>query len=209
MDIILLFSFLGASVLLSLMPGPDNIFVLTESITKGYKNGVAVAIGLCTGVLVHTLAAATGLSLILMQSAVAFSVIKYLGAAYLLYLAYKASQDNTDKLSFGQAAEPQPFRALPLIRKGFLMNVLNPKVSLFFIAFLPQFVSADGYAPVWQMIILGIIFMLQALVIFGGIALLAGKLSRFVQRPKFWQATKWTTVAVLATLGLSLALSDR
>lgn len=209
MDLILLLSFLGASILLSLMPGPDNIFVLTESITKGHKNGVAVSVGLCSGVLVHTLAAATGLSLILMQSAVAFSIIKYLGAAYLLYLAYKASQDTMPNLQLKNSTISTSFNAFPLIRKGFLMNVLNPKVSLFFIAFLPQFVSPDGYHPVLQMMILGAVFMLQALIIFSGIALLSGRLSRFVHRPRFWHVTKWTTVAVLSTLGLSLALSEK
>lgn len=205
----LLLSFLGASILLSLMPGPDNLFVLTESVTKGHRNGIAIAVGLCCGVLVHTLAAATGLSLILKESATAFSVIKYLGAAYLLYLAYKASQDTMPTLQFNQHRHAQPFRVFPLIRKGFLMNVLNPKVSLFFIAFLPQFVTQTGIHPTVQMIVLGLIFMMQALVIFSGIALLSGKLTGFVNSPKFWRGTKWTTVGVLSILGLSLAVSER
>lgn len=209
MELSVLLSFLGASVLLSLMPGPDNLFVLTESVTKGYKNGVAIAVGLCCGVLVHTTAAATGLSLILMQSSLAFSLIKYAGAAYLLYLAYLASKDTMPDLQFNQATAAPTFRAIPLVRKGFFMNVLNPKVSLFFIAFLPQFVnqSSDLTAPI-QMMILGVVFMLQALVVFSGIALLSGRLTRFVNSPKFWRGTKWTTVGILSALGLSLAVSD-
>lgn len=158
--------------------------------------------------LIHTLAAATGLSLILKQSAVAFSVIKYLGAAYLFYLAYQASQDKAPSLKLNNSLEKLSFSAFPLIRKGFLMNVLNPKVSLFFIAFLPQFVSPKGLQPVWQMIILGFIFMLQALVVFSSIAMLSGQLNQLVNRPNFWPVTQWITVVTLTALGLSLAFSE-
>ncbi len=207
MEVSVLLAFLGASVLLSLMPGPDNLFVLTESISKGHKNGVAIAVGLCCGLVVHTTAAATGLSLILMQSPLAFAVMKYAGAAYLLYLAYGASQDSAPNLQFNKGSQATVFRALPLIRKGFFMNVLNPKVSLFFIAFLPQFVSENSIlsAPV-QMLMLGGIFMLQALLIFSGIAVLAGRLTPWVTRPRFWQVSKWVTVGVMVALGCSLAL---
>lgn len=192
------------------MPGPDNIFVLTESVSKGHKTGVAIAVGLCVGIIVHTTLAATGLSLILMQSDIAFALIKYLGAGYLLYLAYQASRDTTGTLALADQQSAQPFRALPLIRKGFLMNVLNPKVSLFFIAFLPQFIRTDSaLPPAWQMILLGLIFMAQALVIFSGIALLSGRLTPFVTQPKFWHLTKWLTVVVLAGLAVSLAISTR
>lgn len=208
MALSVLLSFLGASILLSLMPGPDNIFVLTESVTKGHKRGIAIAVGLCCGVLVHTLAAATGLSLILKESALAFSLIKYLGAAYLLYLAYKAAKDKPATLSLQKGQQHEAFKVFPLIRKGFLMNVLNPKVSLFFIAFLPQFVNQTGIYPTLQMIVLGLIFMLQALVVFSGIALLAGRLTPWVSRPQFWKITQWITVGVLSLLGLSLAVSE-
>ncbi len=138
MEIGLILSFLGASVVLSLMPGPDNIFVLTESLTKGQRNGIAISFGLGLGVLIHTLAAATGLSIIVQKSAIAFSVIKYLGAIYLLYLAFRAFKEKKAELNFKSENNEKP-KTLPyLVKKGFLMNVLNPKVSLFFIAFLPQ-----------------------------------------------------------------------
>jgi threonine/homoserine/homoserine lactone efflux protein len=209
MQIELILSFLLASVLLTFMPGPDNIFVLTESITKGQKNGIAISIGLCTGVLIHTLAAATGLSIVIQKSAVTFSVIKYLGAAYLFYLAFMATKEKPMEVTLEKKSKEETFHLFPLIRKGFLMNVLNPKVSLFFIAFLPQFISQDGINITVQMIILGLIFMVQALVIFSLISILASRLTGYVNSAKFWKITKWSKVVVLSILGLTLALSGK
>ncbi|MFT6322010.1 MAG: threonine/homoserine/homoserine lactone efflux protein [Granulosicoccus sp.] len=209
MQIELILSFLLASVLLTFMPGPDNIFVLTESITKGQKNGIAISIGLCTGVLIHTLAAATGLSIVIQKSALAFSIIKYLGAAYLFYLAFMATKEKPMEVTLEKKSKEETFHLFPLIRKGFLMNVLNPKVSLFFIAFLPQFISQDGINITVQMIILGLIFMVQALVIFSLISILASRLTGYVNSAKFWKITKWSKVVVLSILGLTLALSGK
>ena len=209
MQIELILSFLLASVLLTFMPGPDNIFVLTESITKGQKNGIAISIGLCTGVLIHTLAAATGLSIVIQKSALAFSIIKYLGAAYLFYLAYMATKEKPMEVTLGKKSKEETFKLFLLIRKGFLMNVLNPKVSLFFIAFLPQFISQDGINITVQMIILGLIFMVQALVIFSLISILSSRLTGYVNSAKFWKITKWSKVIVLSILGLTLALSGK
>lgn len=209
MELGLVLSFLGASIILSLMPGPDNIFVLTESLTKGQRNGIAISLGLGFGVLVHTIAAATGLSIIIQKSAIAFSIIKYLGALYLFYLAYQAFKEKKPTLNF-KSNEKREKKAISfLIRKGFLMNVLNPKVSLFFIAFLPQFVSENGFNVTLQMIILGLLFMLQAIVIFSGISILSGKLSRYVNNPNFWRITKWSKISVLSILGITLALSKK
>ncbi len=205
----LLLSFLGASVILSIMPGPDNIFVLTESLTKGQRNGIAISIGLGSGVLVHTIAAATGLSLIVQSSALAFSIIKYLGAAYLFYLAYQALKDKEQNINFKVAQQPKHQGTFFLIRKGFLMNVLNPKVSLFFIAFLPQFVSPNGLSIKLQMIILGVLFMIQAIMIFSLISVLSGKLSKYINNKRFWKTAKWSKVGVLSILGITLALSEK
>jgi threonine/homoserine/homoserine lactone efflux protein len=209
MQIELILSFLLASVLLTFMPGPDNIFVLTESITKGQKNGIAISIGLCTGVLIHTLAAATGLSIVIQKSALAFSIIKYLGAAYLFYLAFMATKEKPMEVTLEKKSKEETFHLFPLIRKGFLMNVLNPKVSLFFIAFLPQFISQDGINITYQMIILGLIFMAQAFVIFSLISILASRLTEYMNSAKFWKITKWSKVGVLSILGLTLALSGK
>jgi threonine/homoserine/homoserine lactone efflux protein len=209
MELGLILSFIGASVILSLMPGPDNIFVLTESVTKGQRDGIAISIGLSLGVLIHTTAAATGLSIIIQESATAFSVIKYFGATYLFYLAYQAMKEKKPVLNFnlGSTEKRTPFSSL--IKKGFLMNVLNPKVSLFFIAFLPQFITLGGINITIQMIILGLIFMVQALLVFSLISILSSRLSKYVNNPKFWKITKWSKISVLSILGLTLAFSKK
>ncbi len=209
MELELLLSFLGASVLLSLMPGPDNIFVLTESITKGKSNGFAISLGLMLGVMIHTLAAATGLSIIIQQSEVIFSVIKYLGAAYLLYLAFVSFKEKEPILNFNTDERDKTVKIFPLLQKGFLMNILNPKVSLFFIAFLPQFISKNGFNITLQMIILGIIFIAQGIIVFGLVVVLSSKLTKYVNNPKFWKTTKWSKVIILSVLAITLAFSSK
>ena len=209
MELGLILSFIGASVILSIMPGPDNIFVLTESLTKGQRNGIAISIGLSLGVLIHTIAAATGLSIIIQKSAIAFSIIKYFGAAYLFYLAFRALKEKKPVINLSLASIEKSTQFSVLIKKGFLMNVLNPKVSLFFIAFLPQFTTLGGINITIQMIILGLIFMLQALLVFSLISILSSNLTKYVNNPKFWKITKWSKISVLSILGLTLALSEK
>lgn len=209
MQLELVLSFFGASLLLALMPGPDNIYVLTESLINGHRKGIAISLGLSLGVLIHTFAAATGLSLVIQNSALAFSIIKYLGAAYLFYLAYQAYGEKRMELDLEGQKDTMPVAIFPLVRKGFLMNVLNPKVSLFFIAFLPQFVSETGMNVTLQMIILGLIFMVQAFVVFSLIALLASRLTKYIQSSRFWKITKWSKIVVLSVLGLTLALAKK
>ncbi|KAA3596815.1 MAG: LysE family translocator [Calditrichaeota bacterium] len=202
-------SFLGASILLTLMPGPDNIFVLTESLTKGQRDGIAISLGLASGILVHTLATATGVSIVIQNSEITFTVIKYLGACYLFYLSFKAFQEQRPNVELNFEKENTKTGFGKLMRKGFFMNVLNPKVSLFFIAFLPQFVSKNGFNFTFQMIILGFIFMTQTVIIFSLIAILSGKLSNYLNSAKFWKITKWSKVSVLSVLGLTLALMEK
>ncbi len=202
-------SFFGASLLLALMPGPDNIFVLTESITKGQRNGVAIATGLNLGVLVHTTLAATGLSLLILQTSWAFTAIQFAGAGYLFYLAYLSTRESTNPITIDDTQQSDTRSLFSLLRQGFLMNVLNPKVSLFFIAFLPQFITPKGYHITVQMIVLGLIFMVQGWLVFSGIAVLAGRLSSYVQNPKFWIITKWIKVSILAILAVSLLFAEQ
>lgn len=194
-------SFCFASFLLALMPGPDNIFVLTESIAKGAKNGILIALGLNAGVLVHTLAAATGISLILKQSEFAFKLIQYAGAAYLIYLAIGAAKGKVSQFTAEESEVKGNFK---LFRTGFIMNVLNPKVSLFFIAFLPQFVREEQGSVVWQMCIMGISFMVIGFVTFSSFALLAHQLRKPLSSLKFLSGVKWAKVIVL--LGLAIVL---
>ena len=202
-------SFLAASVALTIMPGPDNLFVLTESLTKGVRHGILVSLGLALGVMVHTLAAAAGLSIVVKNSALAFSIIKYVGAAYLLYLAYLAYREKRPELDSLVPKVSVSAGTFTLVSKGFLMNVLNPKVSLFFIALLPQFLSEGGFSIAVQMVLLGVIFMIQAAVIFSLIAALSGSLTKYVHNPRFWHVTKWSKVGVLSFLSLALAFSRR
>ena len=209
MSIELLLSFVIASVILTIMPGPDNIFVLTESLTNGKKTGIAISFGLATGVLVHTFAAATGISIIIQKSAIAFSVIKYLGAGYLFYLAIMALKDKKSKVELEHDQDVKGKTFMQLMRKGFFMNVLNPKVALFFLAFLPQFVNSNGIKVEYQMIILGLVFIVQTIIIFCMIAILTGRLARFLNSPKFWKITKWSKASVLSILGLALILSKK
>jgi threonine/homoserine/homoserine lactone efflux protein len=165
-------------------------------LAKGKRNGLWIAFGLNSGVLVHTLAVASGLSLALKQSEVLYLIITYLGVAYLLYLAYQAAKEKPLNLSLG--ADYQKESAFKLFRIGFLMNLLNPKVSLFFIAFLPQFVRKGESLSVFsQFVLLGVSFMLIGFITFASFALLAHQLRAMIQKPIFWKITKWVKVIVL------------
>ncbi|WP_377888668.1 LysE family translocator [Alkalihalobacillus sp. R86527] len=173
MDISVIVSFLFAAVVLTIMPGPDNLFVLAQSISQDKRAGIATSLGLCSGLVVHITAAAVGISALLYQSSLAFSIVKYLGAAYLLYLAFQAFRERKQS-TLVKNQHNQPYIAL--YRKGIIMNILNPKVSLFFLALLPQFVNQHvGYASL-QMVTLGVIFIIQAFLIFTAISLFASSI---------------------------------
>lgn len=173
-------TFLIASCLIGIAPGPDNLFVLTQSILHGRKAGLWVTLGLCTGLLVHTAAVVVGIAGIVQASAIAFSVLKFAGAGYLVYLAWKAftsvpqALDNSD--------EGNSMNAAKLYRRGIIMNITNPKVSMFFLAFLPQFVDPTKGSPAMQTFSLGGLFMLMTLVVFGGVAAMAGQLGHVLKR---------------------------
>ena len=200
-------TFATAAILLALMPGPDNIYVLTESLINGKKQGIAISIGLALGVTIHTLAAALGVSLIVQQSAQAFLIMKIIGAGYLFYLTYQSYKDqSTSDLDINSDASKS---SLEQIRKGFFMNVLNPKVALFFIALLPQFVTSTGWAPLYQMIGLGLIFMICALVVMSSIAMLAGTLQSYIKNDNFWNGMKWVRTGVLFVLGSLILLAKK
>jgi len=201
-----LFYFLCASVALTVAPGPDNIFVVTQGITRGRRPAIITALGMCSGITVHTTAAAFGISAVFYSSVVAFNVVKYAGAAYLLYLAYRTLRERSAiNLSL---ADGRPEAAL--FRRGFVMNVLNPKVAMFFLAFLPQFVTSDADHFAVQMLLLGFIFMAQAVVIFCLIGYFSGSVGTLLlSRPKMAKILDWLTVGVFTSLGVRLALAER
>lgn len=170
-------AFLLASALLSIAPGPDNIFVLMQSALYGKKAGVLVTLGLCTGLIVHTSAVAFGVAAIFQTSVVAFTVLKLVGAMYLLYLAWQAFQASVHRLD---ASIPTLRSNGALYRRGIIMNITNPKVTIFFLAFLPQFVSPEHGPLVPQIFLLGGLFIFVALIIFSTIAVMAGSLGNWL-----------------------------
>lgn len=196
-------AFFGTAVLLALAPGPDNLFVLVQSAVRGRAAGLLVVLGLCTGLLVHTAAVALGLATLFATSELAFSLLKAVGAIYLLWLAWQAWQAPATDANAVAAAAPN---TLQLYRRGIVMNVTNPKVSIFFLAFLPQFVSA-GHGDVGrQVLALGAIFMLATLIVFGAIALAGGTLRTMLLRSPNTQKTM-NRIAALVFVSLAVRLA--
>lgn len=201
-----MFYFIAASVALTIAPGPDNLFVLSQGITRGKKPAIITALGMCSGISVHTIAAACGISAVFYSSVLAFNLVKYAGSAYLLYLAYMTLKHRSSlKLS-----TPDNRSSLELYKRGFIMNVLNPKVAMFFLAFLPQFVSPTTEHFALQMLLLGFIFMVQGVVIFCLIGYFAGCIGSFIlQRPRLAGYFDWLTAGIFTSLGIRLALVER
>lgn len=207
MEISNLIYFIGISMLLTITPGPDNLYVITQSIIQGKKAGIFTSLGLCTGLIVHTTAAALGVSAILQQSVIAFNILKYAGAIYLFFLAWKAYRDREESLPDNVI---QNKSATSLYRQGIYMNVLNPKVGIFFLAFLPQFVNSNAGNVSGQMILLGILFILQTAVIFIIFAIFAGTFSnRILSRPNISKYINYIKCSIFALIGIKLALTDR
>lgn len=196
-----LLTFFVASVLLALTPGPDNLFVITHSVLRGWKSGFAVVLGLCTGLLVHTTAVVLGVAVLLQTSTWAFIALKTAGAVYLLYLAWQAF---TATVVTGNA-EHHTAGFLWSYRRGIIMNVTNPKVSLFFLAFLPQFVPANTENVSMYIALLGAIFALATILVFGSMALLAGRLSLLLKESKLFQR-RLNAIAGLVFIALALHL---
>jgi len=206
MTVSTLLYFLGASIALTLAPGPDNIFVITQGITLGRKPAIVTALGMCSGISVHTTAAALGISAMFYSSVLAFNLVKYAGAFYLLYLACMTLKHRSSlRLA---AADNRGLAAL--FKRGFIMNVLNPKVALFFLAFLPQFVSAGSGSMPLQMLFFGFLFMLQAIIIFSLIGYFSGGIGSYIiERPGFARYFDFLTAGVFTSLAVRLALAQR
>lgn len=200
-------TFFATSVVLAMAPGPDNIFVLTQSALRGRVAGILVTLGLCTGLIVHTLAVSLGVAAIFQASALAFTALKLVGAGYLLYLAWQAFRASASGISMGQRSNASPMQ---LYRRGIFMNITNPKVSIFFLAFLPQFADPAHGSLSGQMMQLGGLFIVSTLLIFGGIALLAGLIGkRLAQSQKAERVMNMVAGTVFAALALKLATTQR
>lgn len=200
-------AFFLASVLLGLAPGPDNIFVLTQSALHGRSAGLIVVMGLCTGLLVHTTAVSFGVAAIFQASAAAFTALKLIGGAYLLYLAWGAFRASARELHTDQNSKLNNRR---LYARGIIMNITNPKVSIFFLAFLPQFVSPDRGRLTLQLMALGGVFIIATLLVFSGIAVLGGSFGEWLNRsPRAQRIINWIAGTVFAALALKLITTDR
>ncbi|KAF1682294.1 LysE family translocator [Veillonella sp. R32] len=213
MDYTLFPYFLISSILLTLAPGPDNLYLLAKSIANGAKSGITLAGGLASGIIFHTTLVILGVAALVKSSPMAFALLKYVGAAYLFYLAWgaftakvadaapteavtktmiapesqtKATETtiatNTQTNNSNSIHTASAESGLAIYRKGLIMNILNPKVLLFFLAFLPQFVSPNSENPSLAIAFLGATFSLQAFILFSLIALYAGKLRGFLHQ---------------------------
>lgn len=205
-----LLAFFGVSLLLALSPGPDNLFVLLQSARHGARAGMAVVVGLCMGLVVHTAAVALGLAAVFASSPMAFTVLKYCGAAYLAWLAWQAwrapvSQADSAMPQAGAALDARALRRM--VARGVVMNLTNPKVLIFFLAFLPQFADPARGSLAPQIMALGCVFMLAAFLVFGAMACFSGAFGRLLQRSASGQ--RWLNrLTALVFVGLALRLAS-
>ncbi|MDX1603528.1 MAG: LysE family translocator [Salinimicrobium sediminis] len=197
-----LIAFLAAAMLLTISPGPDIIYVLVQGMTNGKKHGIVTTLGLVSGIIIHTSLVAFGVSAIIRQSENLFFFIKILGAGYLFYLAWQVFKSDPS-IHVDKPATEQKKELTSLYKKGFLMNVLNPKVAIFFLAFFPGFLWDPEGNTIYQFYILGFLFMLQAFLIFSAVAILAGKISVYLQKhPASGLVFKWLQVIVFVGIGI-------
>ena len=195
-----LLSFSLATIILALSPGPDNIYVLTQSLANGVKSGVATTAGLISGCIVHTTLLAFGVSALLTASEGVFYGIKVFGALYLIYLAFKVFRSDS-AISFSENAPKKS--GWSLFKQGVIMNLLNPKVMIFFLAFFPVFLWNEQEGTVSQFYILGVVFMLVSFIVFSGLAILAGSISGILMKYKrIGVVLKWLQIVVF--LGIAI-----
>lgn len=195
-----IFSFILASTILAFTPGPDNIFVIVTSLANGFKTAFIFILGLCTGIIVHTTLIVVGISTLVSQSTYGLMTLKYFAVAYLLYLAYKTFIHRTDLIHLEANKTKQNY-----FLRGFIMNISNPKVLLFFLAFFPQFanLSQEGYP--YRLVLLGCLFIATTLVVFSSIAWLAAKGGeKFIENQKYSLYINWLAIFVFITVSVLL-----
>lgn len=199
-------AFLAAAMLITLSPGPDNLMVLSLGIARGRRHGMVFGLGCALGCLSHTLLAAAGISALLAASASAFLALKLAGGLYLVWLGVQALRSRGAQGQGGGQGQQDGLAAL--FGKGLLANAINPKVVLFFLAFLPQFIVADGGDIAWQTLQLGVLFTLQAALLFGLLGYFSGYAGQWLMttpRRSMWLDR--IAGAVFVTLGLRLIFS--
>lgn len=201
--------FVLSGLLLNIMPGPDSLLIMTRSATQGWRAGCAAALGIGAGTMVHIFAAALGMSALLATSATAFTVVKLVGAAYILYMAVGLLRSKKkDAASAPPALPALPYRRI--FAQGFLTNVLNPKVALFFLAFVPQFIGFDASNKALAFIVLGCIFNFNGMLWCAALAITTAKASERLQlNPAVSLWLKRATGGLFVWLGVKLALSKQ
>jgi len=198
-----------ASLMLNLTPGNDMLYVISRSAGQGIKAGIISAFGIMAGCMVHILAAVVGISAIIAKSATAFDVIKYVGAAYLVYLGVRSIFNRTQK-SFAVDRNLKPVSYRNIFGQGVLTNVLNPKVALFFLAFLPQFINIKDAHPQWQILFLGVWFDCSGTLVNIIVAIIFGKMGNWLSKsPKFIKIQEKITGVLLISLGIKVALTSK
>ncbi|MGB5553771.1 MAG: LysE family translocator [Flavobacteriaceae bacterium] len=204
----ILLTFVTATAALAISPGPDNIYVLMQSVVHGKKYGLATTAGLISGCLVHTTLLAFGVSALIKANENLFFFIKLLGALYLFFLAFKVFT-NSAALNLEEASSVPKKSLLQLFKQGFVMNVLNPKVTIFFLAFFPGFLFSNTLSNTVQFYILGLLFMLVSFLVFSLIAILSGSISRYLkQNAGTGTFFKWLQIVVFIGIGVYILLSD-
>ncbi len=199
-------TFLIAALMLNIAPGPDMLYVIGRSLGQGRKAGIVSALGIFVGCWAHILAAAFGIAALLRSSPIAFNMVRYAGAGYLVYLGVKMIVKRGNLAA--QQLKPDSLAAI--FRQGVITNVLNPKVALFFLAFLPQFIDARRGSVVWQILLLGLIFNIGGTVVNLGVACAGGTLGELLRRnARFARLQQWFTGLVFIGLGARLAWQRR
>ena len=199
--------FVAASVVLLLTPGPAVLYIVARSVEQGRVAGMVSVLGIHLGTIVHIIAAAVGLSALIMSSALAFSLVKYFGAAYLIWIGIRTLLSK-DPHPSAIAIPAEPLRRV--FRDGFVVNVFNPKTAIFFLAFLPQFVDPGRGAVHWQIIILGFTFMGLGMLSDAMFALIAGAAGDFLRsNRRFLRIKRWFAGTSFIGLGLTAALATR
>ena len=198
--------FVFSTFILNITPGNDFIYVATRSLSQGIRTGIISAFSISAGLIVHVTLSVLGLSVILARSALAFNLIKYLGAAYLIFLGVKMIFSKSS--NFSQMADPKEYNAASgkIFWQGFFTNVLNPKVALFFLSFLPQFANPHSEYFSFHLLLLGLWFIFSGTLVSIAIAVFFGKIRRRISSfDVFWKWQKKVTGTILIALGLKIA----
>ena len=206
MDPALWLTFAGASLVLAVAPGPDNLFVLAQSAVYGVRAGLTVVLGLCTGLVVQTICAACGVAAVVAAVPALFWGIRIAGACYIIYLAWMAW---THAVSDSEGPQGTALTGMALWRRGVIMNITNPKVQIFFLAFFPQFVKpgTEGLELIIQMIIQGVTFIGATLIVFSAVAWGAGALADRMRSPRFQLWLNRTSAVIFLMLAVVTVLS--